>query len=443
MKKGLCGGFLVTSMALTSPAFAAEDLKNVLSNLMDSSARVTAARYDREAARSRTREAERRAWTPTVDLTSEAGKQKYATINNPNAGNDSVDRTALRATQLIYDFGRSGKQIAELESVAEQTGAVARATQSGVMLEALTAHWSTVRSAQVLEYSRRSEDSVRKQTQLENSLVEIGKGYESNVLQAKVQLATAEARRVRSEGALEIAQARTAAVYGSLASQLDYSTVASPVESALPQSLAEAKELALAHNEQIKVGVHRSAAIRERIGSIGAREFMPRVQMMAEVGNRTNIDGLRGNVDDRKVMLQFQYSFNTGMAGSAAQEAARRDFDASVSREIESRDLVLEQVNIAWRNLLVARMNRDTLKNQVTIANTFFDMASSERQLGRRSLLEVLTAEVSIINAQSDLATTEADVAIAGLTLLQAIGRLNMDTITVSPVQPIPPVKKN
>jgi outer membrane protein TolC len=123
------------------------------------------------------------------------------------------------------------------------------------------------------------------------------------------------------------------------------------------------------------------------------------------------------------------------MGGQAAAEAVRRDLEASAQREAETRQLVMEQVHIAWRNLLVARINRETLANQVRIAAKFFQMASEERQMGRRSLLEVLTAEVALINAVSDLVTTEADAAIAGLTLIQATGRLEIAALESQPVE--------
>lgn len=64
-------------------------------------------------------------------------------------------------------------------------------------------------------------------------------------------------------------------------------------------------------------------------------------------------------------------------------------------------------------------------------------MATAERQLGRRSLLDVLTAEVSLINAMSDLVTTEADGSIAALTLLQATGLLDLDAVQISAVDKV------
>jgi adhesin transport system outer membrane protein len=431
-KKQWCWTGITASllMALGSAACAAEAPAEIYRDLLSSSNRVTAAGRDVDGAISRRDELFRRAWTPNISFIAEAGPQRYGTDSVPGERRDAV-RTMLRATQLLSDFGRSNSQVSEADAVIRQTGAVSGATRDGVLLEALTAHWSAVRSRAVLEYASKSEASVLNLTKVESSLVELGRGYESNVLQAKVQLAGAEARRVRSEGALAIADARVAAVFGPLASRVRYDQLAQAVAERVPATLEVARETALANNKQLHIGAYRSQVLSHRLASTHARETLPRLELVAESGRRSNWETTLDNsrVRDNKVMLQLSWNFNLGMAGSAARDAVDRDFEASVAREAETRDLVLEQVSISWRNLMVARQNRATLANQVRIAGKFFEMATAERQLGRRSLLDVLSAEVSLINAMSDLVSAEADGHIAALTLLQATGQLDMNAV--------------
>ncbi len=434
-----------TLFALALPCVAsAQPLLDVLSSLMQSSPRTEAARNDHASAQARVLETERRLWRPLVDLTAETGIQKFET-ESIRTGFKDVDRAVVRATQLLYDFERSHRQVDEVTAVAAQAGAVADATRDGVLLEALTSHWSAVRARLVLDYAKKSEASVLNLTQIENSLVELGKGYESNVLQAKVQLAGAEARRIRAEGALDIADARVAAVFGRNTPRVTYTHVAAPIQARLPGSLDEARKTALDNNKQIKIGFHRTQALTQRLAYTTAKEFRPKFELLAEVGQRRNWDSPIENtrVNDQKLLLQFNWNVNAGLAGRAAEEAVRNDVSASAAREAEARDLVLEQVSISWRNLLVARQNKSTLANQVRIAAQFFEMATAERQMGRRSLLDVLTAEVSLINAMSDLVATEVDQAIAGLTLLQAIGVLDLPIVELKTVaEAIPGVNK-
>jgi adhesin transport system outer membrane protein len=80
------------------------------------------------------------------------------------------------------------------------------------------------------------------------------------------------------------------------------------------------------------------------------------------------------------------------------------------------------------------------LTNQVRIAAKFLEMALAERKLGRRSLLDVLTAEVSLINAWSDLVSTEVDADIAALNLMQSIGKLDLESFSLASLESVMPI---
>ena len=436
-KKLICVGVL----ACLQTASYSQDLKGTLEDLLKNHPRLVASGHDLKSASEKVSEVTRRAWTPNLDVTSEEGRQKYKQAEERNQVLDTA-RNSIRATQLLWDFDKSDKQIAEAQAVREQSRATAAATETGLLLEALTAHWSYIRADRTLMFARQSEASVRTQANMESSMVELGKGYESNVLQAKVQLTQAESRRLRSEGALDIAQARVKAVFGPMTVRVDYKMLAVPRMDIMPKTLEEAHQIAQQNNKQIQIGMHRSQAILQRMGSTSAREFLPRINFVTEVANRKNTDGTDTKSEfwnDKKAFFQFQYNLNSGMAGSAAVDAVANDYKASVSREVESRDLVMEQVNIAWRNMHVSMQNKETLANLVRIAAKYYEMAVAERQMGRRTLLEVLSAELSLINALSDLMATEADAAIASLTLLQAIGKLDVSAFELKPIDSVLP----
>lgn len=421
-----------------SPAFA-QDFKATVGDVLKTHPRLAAARNDVSSAEAKINDTFRRSWTPNIDLTGEDGKQRYETLSP--ARRLDYSRTNLRATQQLFDFGKSNRQVAEAEAVLSQSKALATSAEAGLLLEALSAHWSYVRADKILEFSRQSEQSVRRQANMESSMVELGKGYESNVLQAKVQLTSAEARSLKADGALDIARARVRAVFGEAVGKVDYTQLAVVKPELMPKSLEEAKQIALENNQQIQVGIYRSQAILERISSTRAKEFLPRLNLVAEKNKRFNTEGVVADstLTDDKVYLQFVYSFNAGGAGLSAVEAVTRDHAASVAREADTRQLVEEQVNIAWRNVQVAAENRQTLANLVRIAAKFYEMAVAERQMGRRSLLEVLSAELNLINALSDLMSTEADAAIASFTLLQAIGKLDLNSFDMKPVDAVLP----
>jgi len=404
------------------------NLSQALVPLLDAAPRTQAALADLRAADARVNEVTRRAWGPQLELNASTGYQRF---EKPNAELHEVSNAqthTLRLTQLISDFGRSAKSIQENEMVKAQAEAGLEAMKQGVLLDALQAYLSVQRARKVLNFAQMSEKNIVEQARIEDAMVVAGRGYVSNVLQAKAQLAGAQARRVRAEGAQSVALYRVQAVFGDMATKLAYEQEI-PAAKNLPKSLASALEEANANSLQIKLGKFRSEALNARMASVRAREYAPRLQLLAESRRASAFDGVMGTVKDDRAQLQLNYPINLGMAGAAAVSGAQFDISASLAREDETRNLVQEQVAIAWRNFQTAQDNQLNLQNQVRLAQEFLNIAREERTVGKRSLLDVLSAETNLLNAQSDLVSTDFDVISASYTLMQAMGRLDSSTV--------------
>lgn len=442
-KSNNCYKILIINLLLIfscSNSSASESVDRIAIEILKSHPRIEAARREHDSAVAKAQEIHRRLWRPNISISKELGQQQFSTESITSPWRDA-ERRSIRGTQLLYDFNGANWQVQEQQAVALQAEAVAKATEEAVLLEMLTAHWSMVRARLALDIAQRNEASVRNLTTMENSLVELGKGYESNVLQAKVQLAAAEARRIRAEGALEIAQARINALFADFTKRVQFNEVAVVRSDQLPQTLEAALEAAMQSNQQLKVGIHRSQALTHRLSNSEVREARPKLETTIEMGQRKNWDSAIDNarVNDKKALLQLRWDFNAAGASISASTAIRNDLEASQLREAEAKQLVQEQVTIAWRNMTIARQNQAILANQVRIAAKFFELATAERQFGRRSLLDVLTAEVALTTAMSDLASTEVDAAIAALTLLQSSGRLSLDKLIMRSAKDVIP----
>jgi len=339
----------VAMFAVHSASAQSLNFSQALSPLLERAPRTQAADADFRAAGARVDEVTRRAWAPQFELNASTGYQRF---EKPNAELHEVGNAkthTLRLTQLISDFGRSSKSIRENEMVKAQAEMGLEAMKQGVVLDALQAYLSVQRAQQVLEFAQLSEKNIVEQARIEDAMVVAGRGYVSNVLQAKAQLAGAQARRVRAEGAQSVALYRVKAVFGDLAANLVCEQQISQAMN-LPRSLQAALDEADANSLQIRLGKFRSDALAERMASIRAREYAPRLQLLVEARRATAFDGVNGTVNDDRAQLQLNYPINLGMAGASAVSGAQYDIASSLAREEETRNLVKEQVAIAWRN---------------------------------------------------------------------------------------------
>jgi len=415
-------------LVLLASPLAARDLIESIELLLEAHPRVLSVINDFTAATSRKEETYKRAFGPQIDFRMGKSYQRY---KKPLLAftEQEAKENSLKWTQLLYDFDRSKAQIADSSFTARQSGVAVEAVKQGLTLEAITAYVSYLRSLEILKFAQKSEENIKQQTRLEDIMVRKGKGYSSNVLQAKTALAGAQSRRVRAEGTVNIAKARLRAVFRELYPDLQFDQSFVIPKTLLPETLERAKEIALRDNRQIQVGRMRSKALQERVKYTWRKEFRPKFQFVGEVGRNFDKDGNSGLQEDTKALVEVVYSLNGANAGKDAVNAVKKELESSENREEETFDIVLEQVGIAWQNLNTARTNLVYLSNQVNISEQYLGLARKERQNGRRTLLDVLSAETAMINAQSDQASAKYDIIVACFTLLQAMGQLEMNVV--------------
>lgn len=414
----------VTLLLLNSLSYSAGFIES-LNQLIERHPRVLSVEADHDASFSKMREIHKRQFGLNMDFRIGQSYQRYKKPLLPFTERD-MKENSFKVTKLLYDFGKSDGQVEDARFTAEQSGVAIESVKQGLILEAITANVSYQRSLKILAYAQKSEENIKKQTQLESIMVKKGKGYSSNVLQAKTSLAGAQSRRVRAQGSVSIAKARLQAVFRSLYSDLTYNESFNIDLEILPPTLEKAKEIALSNNRQIQVGAMRSSALDQRVKSAFAKEYRPKVQFVGDIGRNFDKDGNNGLQEDAKAMVEVVFAFNGSNAGKYAIQAVKNEAASSKLRERETKDLVVEQVAIAWQNLATAKTNSLYIENQMNISQQFLELARVEHKNGRRNLLDVLSAETTKINAESDFASVHYDIVIASFTLLQAMGKLDM-----------------
>ncbi|MDO9712723.1 TolC family protein [Paracraurococcus lichenis] len=412
---------LVGTSAGSALALEQADVEQ-LRRLVTNHARVGAAQADLSAAEASAASARGR-WYPELRAGGSAGYSKRDNTNGVRDTGSYPRQGALTLTQPVLDFGRINSAVNRAELSQARAANAVTATQEDLLLEGLTARINLYRAARTVEFAQRSVDNIRKQTGMEQSRVDLGGGLATDVLQTKSQLAGAEARLVRSRSLYVNARNRFRAVFGEeAAAPARLSAIAVP-KPMLPATLTEAIARARSDNATL-----RNAALTVDVAKADIRiaqaELGPRLNLVGETRQNVDIIDRPNTRGEHTVRLEFSYSLNSGLSSYRNVDAARGSARAAEQRLDDARMVIEEQVSNSWEGYAAARETADYLKNQARIAEEFLRLAREERQLGRRSLIDVLSGETALINAQSDAAAAEADIAIAGFSLLRSLGRL-------------------
>ncbi|MEJ1298557.1 MAG: TolC family outer membrane protein [Candidatus Sedimenticola sp. (ex Thyasira tokunagai)] len=421
MKKGAIA--LSISALLMSGALQAEPLGELLPNLLENHDKIKAAKADLESAGFSTRQANA-AWYPSVTLTADYGTERQV---KPAAANTDMTRSSadLKLTQLLADFGATSASTGMADSREKKSMIALERAKQDLLLDGVTTYMNLLRAIESLTYARQSEGNIKRQTGMEQSRVDRGSGFRTDVLQTKSALAGASATRVRAEGTLATSINRYRTVFrADIADLKTYKRPLFPAK-ALPKSTDEAIELALSKSLTLRSSDIDLEIARQTIDSKKAK-FFPKLELIAQAKKKNDDAGTAGNKEEYIAKVQLTYPLYAGGGDSAAHKAAGSQLSAAMNRHDDTRLTIEESIRNSWQNMLTARTNAEFLRNQANISGEFLVLARKERRLGKRSLLDVLNGETSYISALSSAVSAETDYSLAAYKLLHAMGSLDL-----------------
>ena len=371
----------------------------------------------------------KKAWFPEASATAFYGYEKRNLVPGTRNTRMPPHEVDLSITQPILDFGvkSSALKIAKLQLT--QSKLVLDNTIQGVLLEAITAQVNLISAIEIENYAKRSVSNIKRQAKLENARVSIGSGFSTDVLQAKAQLAGAEARYTLSIGSRISAENRYRSVFGSLPEgNQRLKKLSIPVDR-LPTSINVAISRSLKNNSQIKALTIGQEIARAGLEQTRSTEFSPTVNLILDSKYKHNVQGSSGNSYEHMIKGEVKYSFNLGATSFNNLAASKANYFASANRLLDAQNLVEEQARNAYEQLKIIKRNAQLLRNQANISGEFLRLARKERQLGRRSLLDVLSGETVEINSSSDASNAENQVISASYTILFVMGDLKAEYI--------------
>lgn len=430
MRSLLKAGFtfaVIFGVSAWSVGARAQSLPDVLLDLIENHDRINAAKNSLDAATSRIRET-RGAWFPELEIDFNNGFQKRG---NPGTQDTTkkFNETSLSVTQLLWDFGKTDTDIGISRKNRESAAINLNQVRQDLILEGIVAYIQVYSANRRLALSRQSEDNIKKQTELEDARVAGGAGFSTDVLQAKTELAEAQSRRVVAEGTLRNALSRYHALYRDMPKGINEFKLPPVPEVLMPRTLEEAIEIGLKENFQLRNARLASDIAKDSVTRTRQDLFFPELNAVVETSHERNLDGTIGQRNAQAAKVELNFPFNLGFTALDSVSASSSDYKASIDRAADTQRTIEENIRLAWADLETARQNHDVRTAQIEIAAKFLELAREEREAGRRSLLDVLSGETRLINAQSDSVLTEVSIVQATFRLLNAMGRLEVSAV--------------
>ena len=411
------------------PSLASEkfSLIDSLNDVLNNHKLIKATQIDIKASILRVKQA-KGGYYPSFDLTANYGHEhinKYGSGNNTQLA--ARDATA-KFTQTITDFGLTDSTVKTSELAVKQSKAVETQIKNDLLLRALTAYLRVIQARESVKYAFQSVSNIKKQTELEDAAVTAGGGLTSDVLQAKTQLAGAQARLIQFEGVLSAAKHEFEYVFGFFPKDINSLTLIKSIFNLLPKTLEEAENKTILNNPALK-----AASVNKEIGKEGINtaraSLFPTIKGTISHSEKQDFGGIVGHKRESSAKIDLSYPLNLSFSEYAGKDAAVETYLATETRIDDQHDMTLQMLRTTWDGLNTAQQNAQFLTNQARISKEFLELARTERQAGNRSLLDVLGGETALINAQADAIAAKIEVLINSFTLLSLMGGLTIDIV--------------
>lgn len=384
----------------------AVELSGAVQAALKGNPEIGVVRQQRETIRHEVREAQGR-YLPSVDLELGLGWERSnnsstrSRASRPTVAgtpNRSLFRkeSRLSLTQMVYDGwatpNRVNQQRARLLSAEEHVDE----TEEIIALRAVESYLEVLRTQELVRLAQANLKIHGDYFRQISARAQGGVGNEADVKQAQGRYSLAQSNLLSFQRDEQDAKAFFLRVVGTFPGQV--SKVTAP-HNEVPQTFEQALQRAMGNSPAVKSATANIQAARDA-HSESKSAFRPRFDIELSGTRNHNLDGVQGVNNDALAMLRMRQNLYRGGQDSArTRRQAERIVEAEAELE-KSRREVEENMRISWHALQSARLRLMPLSQHVKSSEETRDAYSEQFDLGQRSLLDLLDAEIELFNAR-------------------------------------------
>ena len=401
---------------------SADTLENALTKAYEYNPSLKAARAGTQAIDENVAMA-KSGYRPKISIDGSYSDTKTNT-NAPIRPIDGYNRTlAATISQPIFSGFKTMNSVKSAKSYAKASQAALMATEQNVLLQAVQAYLDVLQDEAIVQLQKNNEKLLKKELDETNERFKVGEVTTTDVSQAKASYASAQSQRISAEGNLKASQAVYKQIIG-----VEPKNLSDPksIEKLFPKSLEDAIEYAKNHSYELQAARHNLKAKKYDV-STNKGDLLPSVNAYAMAGRiKTENYAYEKNPTNNQVELGVNFSVPIYNAGSSRAKIRQSKYYRWQAQEdlLNTEDALYSGLTSAWEYLSANKAKIISVKAQIKAFQVALDGVREEEALGNRTVLDVLNQYQYLLNSKVEEVTTRHDYYVAGLTLLQEMGKL-------------------
>ena len=344
----------------------------------------------------------------------------------------------VTVTQTLFNGFKTANSVRVAELQVQSGREALRNVGQGVLLDAVTAYTNVLANQSLVDAQRANVAFLRETLGIVQKRLNAGDVTPTDTSQAEARLSRGLADLNAAEVNLAISQATYAQVIGNPPTQL---RPAEAVDRYLPRSREDATAMAFKEHPAV-LAAGFDVDVASTTIHVAESSLLPSVTLQGSASHSKEADPTLSTLRTDQASVLAQMNAPIYDAGTAASQTRQAKELAAQSR------LVLDQVRNrartaalgAWVANEGAKIAVAASESEVRAATVALQGVQKEAQGGQRTTVDVLNSQQDLILAKARLIGAQRDRVIASYTLLSAIGRLDVKTLSLNTPDYLPEV---
>lgn len=429
MRSWLTGGISVVATALALPVAAQQPERTVtLQEAVELALRSSPAMVQRLGAVQTAESGERTAWgafIPTLSMSSGASLSSTERFNpqtntTVTGSNDSYNASLSSGVDL-FTGGRRGANLRLARANTSTAEASVLEQRFAVALTAKTAFFEVLRSDELIRVTQAQVERAQQGLQAAEQRLLVGSATRSDSLRARLEVNQAE------QQLLQARSRRRAATY-SLGATVG---VNGPV-AAQPEGALELRSIVYTQEQLVEMAQAAAPAVLTAESSASAAEASVRVNRaqyfptLRAAGSYTwnNQDAsFNGGRTSWGTNLSLSYPIFNQFSREEANERAEVNLRVAHAQLEDARRQVQANLVRTLDQVRLAEQQLELAEEAVTVAREDLRVQEERYRLGASTILEQITSQIALAQAEQDLVNARYDYQIARAELEALVGR--------------------
>ena len=427
LRTTVCAAALCASLfgPLSAPV-SAESINDAIGSAYRYNPRLDAARATLRAL-DETVAQQNAGYRPTLNGAADVGYSNVET--DPRSATQSGETHprgySVTASQPLFRGFRVQNGVREAEANVRAGRETLRNAEQTVLLEAATAYMDVVRDQAILRLRESNVAILSRELKAARDRFSVGEVTRTDVAQAEASRANAVSQFDLAKSNLQTSRGNYERTVGRMPS-----SVSEPrsIEKRLPRTLEDAIGTSSKENPLVVAALYREQAARSTVDKTWG-ELLPSAQLDATYSKRLDPSPVLNSSEATTVVGRLTVPIYSGGEIQARVRGTKQTHLARIQEIEQNRTEVRALVVQAWSQLAASRAQVTSGGVQVQSNRTALTGVREEEKVGQRTLLDVLNAEQALLNAEVDLVTAKRNVVVFSYTVLQTIGRLNVQEL--------------